>query len=131
MILVDTSVLIDFLKGTMNEGSAKFTQILKDGLPFGINSFICQEVLQGAASQKEFRLLKKYLESQLFYHLRHPIESYVEAAMIYMECRRKGITIRSTIDCLIAQTALEHNLLLLHSDTDFVAMSKVVPLRCY
>ncbi|HEY3276329.1 MAG TPA: PIN domain-containing protein [Syntrophorhabdaceae bacterium] len=46
-----------------------------------------------------------------------------------MECRKKGITIRSTIDCLIAQTVLEHNLILLHSDDDFNAISKVIPLR--
>lgn len=48
-----------------------------------------------------------------------------------MECRKQGITIRSTIDCLIAQTAIEHDLLLLHRDNDFSAMSKIVPLKFY
>jgi predicted nucleic acid-binding protein len=131
MILVDTSVLIDFLKGLHNEGSWKLKTIIKQGLPFGINSFILQEVLQGAASVKEFSLLKRYLSTQHFYHLKDPIDSYTHAARLYMECRRKGITVRSTIDCLIAQTALEHDLLLLHNDSDFVSMARVVPLKFY
>ena len=131
MILVDTSVLIDFLKGIQNEGSSKLTEIINRRLPFGINSFILQEVLQGAASAKEFALLKRYLSTQHFYHLRDAIDSYTNAAKLYMECRRRGITIRSTVDCLIAQTALEHDLLLLHNDSDFTAMAKVVPLKFY
>ena len=48
-----------------------------------------------------------------------------------MDCRKKGITIRSTIDCLIAETALEHDLRLLHNDNDFVAMSQVIPLKFF
>jgi len=131
MILVDTSVLIDFFKGFKTEGTRKLEIVLKRGIPFGINSFILQEVLQGAASEKEFSLLKKYLSTQRFYHLEDPVASFVSAARIYMDCRKNGITVRSTIDCLIAETALEHDLSLLHSDNDFIAMSKVVPLKFF
>jgi predicted nucleic acid-binding protein len=131
MILVDSSVLIEFLKGLQTEGSIKFDALLRQGLPFGISSVIFQEVLQGAGSEKEFSLLNEYLSTQRFYHLKDPIHSYREASRIYMKCRRKGITIRSTIDCLIAQTALENDLLLLHNDNDFVAMAKVIPLKFY
>lgn len=129
MILVDTSVLIDFLKGSKTEGSRKLQDILERKIPFGITSFILQEVLQGAASEKGFSLLRRYLSSQRFYHLKDPVDSFTEAAKLYMKCRKKGVTIRSTIDCLIAQTALENNLILLHNDNDFDAISKVVPLR--
>jgi predicted nucleic acid-binding protein len=131
MILVDTSVLIRFLKGATSENSRKFSIILQRGMPFGINSLIFQEVLQGAGSEKEYLTLKKYLETQRFYHLKDPIGSFAEAAKIYLDCRKKGITIRSTIDCLIAQTALENNLLLLHEDSDFDLMAKVIPLKFY
>ncbi len=131
MILVDTSVLIDFFKGLKNEGCRKFETVLQRGIPFGINSFILQEVLQGAASEKEFSLLRKYLSTQRFYHLQDPVDSFVNAARLYMECRKKGITIRSTIDCLIAETVLEHDLRLLHNDNDFVVMSKVIPLKFF
>lgn len=68
MILVDTSVLIDFFKGIENKPTRKFKKILTQKIPFGINSFIYQEVLQGAKSEQEFTLLKTYLESQHFFH---------------------------------------------------------------
>jgi hypothetical protein len=131
MILVDTSVLIDFLKGFQTEGRDKFEVVLHRKIPFGITSFILQEVLQGAASEKEFLLLKKYLLSQKFYHPKDPVDSFARAARIYMDCRKQGITIRGTIDCIIVQTALEHDLFLLHNDNDFNAMAKVVPIKLY
>jgi predicted nucleic acid-binding protein len=131
MILVDTSVLIHFFKGVDSESSRKFRMVLQRGVPFGINSLIFQEVLQGAGSEKEYLILKKYLETQRFYHLREPIDSFAKAAKIYLDCRKKGITIRSTIDCLIAQTALENDLLLLHEDSDFDFIAKVIPLKTY
>jgi predicted nucleic acid-binding protein len=86
---------------------------------------------QGAISEKEYSLLDSYLRTQLFYHLKEPVESYAMAARIYMDCRKKGITVRSTIDCLIAETALEHDLLLLHNDSDFTAMAGIIPLKVY
>ena len=131
MILVDTSVLIDFFKGVVSESAQKFRIVLQKGIPFGINSLIFQEVLQGAGSEKEYFTLKRYLETQRFYHLREPIDSSAKAAKIYLDCRKKGITIRSTIDCLIAQTALENDLLLLHEDSDFDLMAKVIPLKFF
>jgi predicted nucleic acid-binding protein len=131
MILVDTSVLIHFFKGIDSKSSQKFRTILQREIPFGINSLIFQEVLQGAGSEKEYLTLKKYLETQRFYHLKEPIDSFAKAAKIYLDCRKKGITIRSTIDCLIAQTALENDLLLLHEDNDFDLMAKVIPLKFF
>jgi predicted nucleic acid-binding protein len=131
MILVDTSVLIHFFKGADRESSRKFRIVLQRGIPFGINSLIFQEVLQGAGSEKEYLTLNKYLETQRFYHLRDPIDSFAKAAKIYLDCRKKGVTIRSTIDCVIAETALENDLFLLHDDKDFDAIAKVVPLKIY
>ncbi len=94
-------------------------------------SITCQEILQGSKSEKEFTLLKSYLTSQRMYHPQSPVDSYVAAAKIYYTCRKKGIKIRSTIDCLIAQIAIEHGLLLLHNDTDYRSMAKVVPLKFF
>ena len=131
MILVDTSVLIHFLKGAKTEKSRKFSIILQRRMPFGINSLIFQEVLQGAGSEKEYLTLREYLETQRFYHLKDPIDSFAKAAKMYLDCRKKGITIRSTIDCLVAQTALENDLLLLHEDSDFDLMAKVIPLKFF
>jgi len=126
MILVDTSVLIDFLKGTDNDAVRTLDNILEMGISYGINEFIYQEVLQGARTVEEFDRLKEYLETMSFYSLKSGKESYERAALLYFNCRRAGITIRSTIDLLIAQTAIENDLYLLHNDNDFTNMGKAV-----
>jgi hypothetical protein len=125
MILVDTSVLIAFFKGVNNKQVEKLEDVIKNGVPFGINVFIYQEVLQGAKSDREFKLLKEYLSTQRFYDLKYGIKSYEAAAKLYSICRKKGITIRSTIDLLIAETAIENNLYLLHDDQDFSFIAEV------
>lgn len=129
MILVDTSVLIDFFKGEKNDPTHRFRTILEQNLPFGITPLIFQEVLQGAKTEAAFRRLKKYLATQRFYHPKQPLDSFEAAARLYFRCRRKGLTIRSTIDCLVAQVAIENNLALLHNDHDFELISAVVPLK--
>jgi len=131
MVLVDTSVLIDYLRGTDNESTRKFQFVLDNDIPFGINSFIYQEVLQGVKTERDFRRLKRYLDTQRFYNLKDDRESFAEAARIYFKCRRKGITVSSTIDCLIVQTVLEHDLFLLHNDSDFERIRNVVKFKVF
>ena len=130
MILVDTSVLIDFFKGTKNDSVTCLKDIIQNQIPFGIASVVYQELLQGAKTKKEYTLLNKYLRYQRFFHPKDPITTYEKAAMIYFSCRKKGITVRSTIDCLIARIAIEHDLFLLHNDKDFVHMAPVIGLKC-
>jgi predicted nucleic acid-binding protein len=125
MILVDTSVMIDFLRGTQNTPVALFDEILERKIPYGINDFIFQELLQGSADKKEFDNLKGYLETIPFYYLLHGRESYERAAFLNFKCRRSGITIKSTIDLVIAETAIENGLYLLHNDGDFDNIAKV------
>lgn len=100
--------------------------MLDRGYPVGLTSVVYQEVIQGLSSREEFDRTSEYLGSQTFYHPRDPIESYREAALIYFRCRRAGITIRSAIDCLIARVAIEHDLTLLHNDSDFDNMAIVM-----
>ncbi len=126
MILVDTSVLLDFLKNKRNAQTEKLTKIIELNIPFGITSHIYQELLQGSATQKDFSALKKYLDTLTFYYPLDEKQSYAEAAHIYFLCRKEGITIRSTIDCLIIQIVREHGLKLLHNDKDFDNIKRVV-----
>lgn len=127
MYLVDTSVWIDYLRDKDNLPVQYFAKILEDKIPLGITSHIYQEIVQGAISKKDFEMLSEYLITQHFFHPKDQIETYQAAAKIYFDCRCKGITIRSTIDCLIAQIAIEHNLILLHNDQDFLRINKVKP----
>ena len=126
MILVDTSVWIDFLQVRDNEKTRKLNQILDLKIPFGITGQIYQEVLQGAATEKDFNVLKKYLDTFVLYAPLDEKESHGKAAHIFFLCKRKGITVRSTADCLIVQIARERHLKLLHNDKDFDHICKVI-----
>jgi len=83
MILVDTSVFIDFLSEKNNSATDKLHTIIDLNIPFGITSQIYQELLQGTASQKDFDVLKKYLNTFNFYAAKDEKRSYEEAARIY------------------------------------------------
>ncbi len=131
MILVDTSVLIDYFKGVENKPVQKFHQVLESNIPFGISHLIYMEVLQGSQTDKDFNLLKKYLITQTFYELKKSGESYAEAARMYLELWRKGVTVKSTIDCLIARVAVENELFLLHNDADFNRIAQHFPLKIW
>jgi len=125
MILVDTSVLIGYFKGTEGSVYEKMNYLVDNDVPFGICHYVYQELLQGSANEQEYKLLKDYLTSLPFYNLRHGNESFENAALMYMDCRKKGITVRSTIDLLIAEIAIENNLYLFHNDSDYANISKV------
>ncbi|MGP1443756.1 MAG: type II toxin-antitoxin system VapC family toxin [Treponema sp.] len=126
MILVDTSVLMSFLKDQKNQTTAQFDYILDKKIPYGITTFIYQEILQRAKTDKEYRLLKEYFETILLYHLKYGKASYEQAALLNIRCKQKGIIIRSTIKLLIAETAIENNLYLLHNDNDFINIAAVI-----
>ncbi len=126
MILVDTSVLIDYLKGNSNEPTELLDTIIENGLSFGICNFVYQEILQGVKTEQEFDSLKEYLQALPFYELKFGTQSYENTALLNFCCRRAGITIRSTIDLLIAQIAIENNLYLLHNDKDFDFLANVI-----
>lgn len=131
MILVDTSVLIDLFKGSDNDAVRSLRDAIHQQIPFGISSIIYQEILQGAKTRKECKTLQEYLSTQRFFNPKDHLSSYSDAADLYFKCRKKGITIQSIIDCLIAQTALDHDLYLLHNDKDFYAMATVIDFRIF
>lgn len=131
MILVDTSVLIDFLRGDENPAVQRFLQVIDREIPFGISPLIFMEVLQGAATDKDFMRLEVYLQSQAFYDLRDGRESIARAARMSFELRRKGTALRSSIDFLVAQTAIDNDLYLLHNDADFERIKQVSRLKTW
>ncbi len=132
MILVDTSVLIDFLRNRRTSQTVLFDDLLEKKIPWGINEYIYQEVLQGARDEGEFDKLKEYLETVPFYFLQFGKASFERAALMNVRCRNSGVTVRSTIDLLIAETAIENDLSLLHSDSDFENIGRVIrELRQY
>lgn len=123
MYLIDSSVWIDFLNNKTNNDVDACISLEKSGLTM----LIYTEILQGASIQKMFDTYKSYLSAQPFYDFKDDKTSYEKAAYIYFKCRKKGVTIRSAIDCLIAQCAVENDLILLHNDNNFSKISTVIP----
>ncbi len=131
MILVDTSVLIDFLKGEDNPAVQKFLRVIDQDIPFGICPLVFLEALQGAATEKDFKLLREYLQSQVFFDIKNGRESIAEAARMSFDLRRKGKAAGSSIDLLIAQTAIDNDLYLLHNDSDFNRIKQISTLKTW
>ena len=125
MILVDTSIFIGYFKELKRTPYKKMDYIIDNEIPYGICFYVYQELLQGSANEYEYKLLREYLNTLPFYDLLYGKESFENAASMYMNCRKKGITIRSTIDLIIAEIAIENDLYLFHDDNDFTNISKV------
>jgi predicted nucleic acid-binding protein len=126
MILVDTSVWIEVLR----DKTGTTVNAFQDRI--GVDHYVLSrfnqlELLQGAKNQKEWELLDDYLASQ--YYLEAIESTWREAARIYFDLRRKGITINSPVDCCIAQIALDHGAILLHRDKDFERISRIRSLN--
>lgn len=124
MILVDTSAWIDFLKPDNSEPKIILHQLVEEGEDICLADINVMEILQGVRSEKDFKRLKKYLLEFPVFSLKSS-QSYIEAARIYRTCWKKGVTIRKSIDCMIARVAIENGLTLLHKDTDFDNIAKV------
>ena len=129
-ILVDTSVWIDFFNGISSLSKIALHNLLQAEEDICISDYILTETLQGFKDDKEFEAAKGHLLTFPIYGLKVP-ESYIQAAQLYRKCRKKGVTIRKTADCLIAQSAIEHRLFLLHNDKDFDRIASICNLRIF
>lgn len=129
MIVLDSSVLIGFFRGHQSAPITRFRSIEQEEIPFLLPALCYQEVIQGARNEKEWRLLEDYLGSQDLLIPQDPVSTPLAAARIYFDCRRKGLTIRSSMDCFIAQLVLEEDGTLLHDDDDFESITQVRPLK--
>ena len=100
------------------------------GESLGLTDLIYCEVLQGIFDENKFRLTRNILRAYPILRVRG-LSTFEHAAGIYRACRRRGLTIRKTADCLIAATCLEARAELYHNDRDFEAIAKVRRLRIY
>lgn len=124
MILVDTSIWVDLLidPGRVHGFDGDVTDFVTCGP-------VVQELLQGFSDLAVLAVFQERLLT--FPRLSDPlrVDLYVAAAEIYREGRRKGFTIRSSADCLIAAIAIEHSVPVWHRDRDFNAIARYTPLR--
>jgi len=125
MILVDTSIWIDVFrrrKPLRLERVVDFDQIVTC-LP------VIQEVLQGFREEWAFRLAREAMFSLPAVESPLSIGVIEDAVSLYRTARRQGLTVRSSVDCLIAACALRHGLTVLHRDRDYAMLGKVSALQ--
>ncbi len=128
MILVDTSVWIDYFRGKESAETIYLTQALSNGEDICICGIVLTEILQGLSSEKETQSVKSLLDRCLIF-LPMPKESYELAAQIYRRAKQHGHTVRNTIDCMIASCAIFHDTALLQSDKDYLVISQFSKLK--
>ena len=128
MILIDTSVLIEFINRTGSPADLTVEQLINNNADIALADIVLTEVLQGIREDREHRAVQLSLLSFNTLSLAGK-QSYIDAADLYRACRKKGFTVRRTVDLLIAQTALEHDAELLHNDRDFDVLAKVCGLK--
>lgn len=129
MIVVDTSVWAAFFNGEATAQADALDQLLAAGEAVAVMPVILTEVLQGFRSDEAFEQARRLL-TQLPV-LFPSLETHVLAARLYRILRRQGVTVRGTIDCLIAQTCIETEASLLTADRDFELISGHTPLHLY
>lgn len=126
MLLIDTSVWISMFRNRSGQVRQQLETLIANREVL-LTRFTQLELLQGSLNEQEWALLSTYLETQDYVELTP--SSWQEAARIYYDLRRQGLTVRSPIDCCIAQVALENNLLLIHNDRDFETIAQVRSLQ--
>jgi predicted nucleic acid-binding protein len=90
---------------------------------------VVQEVLQGFSDEGTFRIARDAMLALPIVEAPLPADVVLEAVALYRSARRRGLTVRSSVDCLIAACALRHDLEILHRDRDFGALARVSGLR--
>ncbi len=125
MVLVDTSIWVETFRARNPLDLAAHVELdeLVTCLP------IVQEVLQGFRDEGAFRRAREAMLA--FPIVESPLgpSVYLEAVGLYRAGRRMGVTVRSSIDCLIAACAIRHDLEVLHRDRDYPALARISALR--
>ena len=126
MVLVDTSVWVDLFRDSNGQVRDALKRVTGDDATV-LTRFSQLELLQGARDEHEWGVLAEYLEHQDY--LEAEADTWRNAARIYFDLRRRGRTVRSPVDCCIAELARQHDALLVHRDRDFVAIAEIRPVR--
>ncbi len=124
MYLIDTSVWIQFFNNPISPQAKFLADLLDDNAGVCINSIVEMEIIQGIRSDRQLKNIRNYLgDFQYFPNISR--DYFLKAAEIYRGCRKRGVTVRKSLDCLIAANCLIDKLVIVHSDRDFDNIKKV------
>jgi predicted nucleic acid-binding protein len=128
VIIIDTSVWIPLLNGIDHPKADRARAVIEGPEDVGVPGVILEEILRGLRSDTQFRQVRDLLLSDFTYiEMRQPL--FIQSAEIFRALRKKGRTIRSPADCLIAACAIEETASLLENDADFHTIAEVAPLK--
>ena len=125
--IVDTTVWIDFFRNKNTPETEMLQHMLNAGEDICICGVILTEVLQGIREDADHTEVASRFGAFLFLPMHQ--RTFLSAAQLYRTLRRRGITIRNAVDCMIAAVAIEHDIPLLHHDRDFVPMAEHCGLK--
>jgi predicted nucleic acid-binding protein len=130
VIVVDTSVWIDVLNEQGSPQALRCVELIEGGEPVALTDIVFTEILQGFRSDREARLVERHLKAFPVLRL-DGLDDFALAAELYRRARRAGVTIRKTLDCLIAAPCVRTGAPILHADADFDRLAECTPLRLY
>jgi predicted nucleic acid-binding protein len=122
VILVDSSVWIEFQRATGSPAHLRLRAAVESDEELATTGLVILEILAGARDERHARDLRRLLDRCTFLALEEPSD-HETAASLYRACRRGGKTIRRLPDCLIAAVAIRAGAELLHQDSDFNAIA--------
>lgn len=127
MILVDSSVWIDFLSSRPGPAGKELRRLIEEGAPVAVTGVVVAEILQGL--KRDVKPIEDYLS--LFDLLEASgFETYRNAAALFRLARSQGVSLTTT-DAIIAATAFENAAAVFSLDRDFVRMARLVGLRLH
>lgn len=128
MLLVDTSVWVDYLRGTRSSSGAGLRVLIDEGADLATTEPVVMEVLAGARDERVLSQLETLVDGLPLLSV-DPGLDFRAAATLYRACRSRGEPVRRLVDCLIAAVALRHDVVLLHNDADFDVLALHTPLQ--
>jgi predicted nucleic acid-binding protein len=127
MVLVDTTVWIDFFSAKSCPHVNTLENLIFNREDLCLCGIVLTEVLQGIREDSEFRRTRDLLGTLIFLPMGYSI--FMRSAEIYRGLRKKGVTIRKSVNCMIAAVAIKNDIPLLHNDKDFVPIEKHLGLK--
>lgn len=130
MILVDSSVWIDFIRGGEAPQAESLAHLLAEDQIVCLNSTVLTEVLRGSRSEDELTYVSGAFQGLPFLELQAP-RDHIEAARLYRAARASGVTVNGLADLLIAATCIKFGASLLHRDRDLDNLASVTDLKIW
>jgi len=127
MILIDTTVWIDLFSDNETSQVKKLENLIFHQEDLCTCGVIMTQVLQGIRNDQEYRKILSVLKNLLYLPMDQSV--FIQSSNIFRTLRKQGITIRKSIDCMIAAVCIEHDCQFLHNDRDFTFIADSFPLH--